>query len=96
MRQTYVVTYDIAHATRLRIVYRVMRGFGDHIQLSVFRCDLSARELVELRVLLAEVIHRDEDQVLFVDLGPADGRALTCIESMGKSYTAPERCAIVV
>jgi CRISPR-associated protein Cas2 len=96
MRQTYVVTYDIAQPMRLRLVYRIMRGFGDHIQLSVFRCDLTARELVELRVLLSEVIHRDEDQVLFVDLGPADGRALTCIESMGKSYTAPERCAIIV
>ncbi len=96
MRQTYLVTYDISDPRRLRQVFQTMRGYGDHLQLSVFRCDLSLRERIELRAKLRDILHMDEDQVLFVDLGPADGRALTSIESLGRSYTHPERLAVVV
>jgi CRISPR-associated protein Cas2 len=96
VRQTFLVTYDICDPKRLRRVFEIMRGYGDHLQLSVFRCDLSAQERVELRAQLVEVLHMEEDQVLFVDLGPAEGRGRTCIESMGRAYTHPERVAVVV
>lgn len=96
MRQTFVVSYDIACPRRLRQVYRTMPGWGEHIQLSVFRCELNARELVELRTSLANLIHHGEDQVLFIDVGPAEGRGATSIRSIGKLYVPPERCAIVV
>lgn len=96
MRQTFVVSYDISCPKRLRRVYRLMRGWGDHIQLSVFRCELNERELVELRRRLSDVIHTGEDQVLFVDVGPVEGRGSTSIRAIGKVYTAPERRAIVV
>lgn len=96
MRQTFVVSYDIACPKRLRKVYRLMRGWGDHIQLSVFRCELNARELVDLRSRLAFVINQAEDQVLFVDVGPVEGRGSISIRAIGKVYSAPERRAIVV
>ncbi len=96
MRQSYIVSYDISDPKRLRLVYRAMRGFGDHLQLSVFRCELNARELVELRACLATLIHHGEDQVLIVDIGPADGRGLDAIESIGRAYTHPERLALVM
>lgn len=96
MRQTFIVSYDIADPKRLRRVYRIMRGWGDHIQFSVFRCELNARELVELRSTLVRVIHHAEDQVLFVDVGPVDGRGSISIRAIGKVYSAPERCAMVI
>lgn len=96
MRQTFVVTYDISCPKRLRRTYRLMRGWGDHIQLSVFRCELNPRELVELRTCLSTVINYKEDQVLFVDVGPVEGRGATSIRAIGKVYTSPERRAIVV
>lgn len=96
MRQTFVVSYDVADAKRLRRVYRLMRGWGEHIQFSVFRCELNARDLVELRAALNALIHHEEDQVLFIDVGPVDGRGNTSIRSIGKSYVSPERTAIVV
>ena len=35
MRQTYIVTYDISHPKRLRKVYKLMKGYGEHVlQLS--------------------------------------------------------------
>jgi CRISPR-associated protein Cas2 len=53
MRLLYVVTYDISDKKRLRKVFRLMRGYGDHLQLSVFRCELSGVERFELLVSLA-------------------------------------------
>jgi CRISPR-associated protein Cas2 len=96
MRHVFIVTYDICDPKRLRLVYRFMRGWGDHLQLSVFRCELNPRELVELRAGAASLIKHDEDQVLFVDVGPVDGRGHGAIRAIGKVYTPPERCAIVV
>jgi CRISPR-associated protein Cas2 len=96
MRQVYIVTYDVSCPRRLRLTFRLMRGYGEHLQLSVFRCELNERELIELRAKLAEVIHHGEDQVLFVDVGPVEGRGDDCITALGRAYVAAERCAIVV
>lgn len=96
MRHVYVVTYDISDPKRLRLVYRLMLGFGNHLQLSVFECELNSRELVELRHALGELIHHDQDQVLFVDVGPVEGRGDQSIAFLGRPYVDPERLAIVV
>lgn len=96
MRSVYLVTYDVCDPKRLRLVFRAMRGFGQHLQYSVFRCELSARELVDMSTALEFLIKHDEDQVLIVDLGPAEGRATSCIRSLGQPYTCPQRHAVVV
>ncbi len=96
MRQTYIVTYDVCHPKRLRKVFKTMKGAGEHLQLSVFRCELDHRELVELRARLGGIINHDEDQVLFVDVGPEEGRGSTSISAVGRVYAAPERRALVV
>jgi CRISPR-associated protein Cas2 len=96
MRQTFVVSYDISCPKRLRRVYRLMRGWGDHIQLSVFRCEMNARELVELRSRLSALINHAEDQVLFIDVGPVEGRGSTSIRAIGRIYVPPERQAVIV
>jgi CRISPR-associated protein Cas2 len=96
VRHTYIVTYDIRDPKRLRKVYKHMLGWGDHLQLSVFQCEINARELIELRAELARIIRASEDQVLFVDIGTTDGRSATAITSLGVPYIDPERLAIVV
>lgn len=96
MRQAYVVTYDVCDDKRLRKVYRVMKGYGEHIQLSVFRCELDPRELIELRTRLSREIHHIEDQVLFIDMGPAEGRGMDSITSVGRAWVPPDRRPIVV
>lgn len=95
MRQAYIVTYDVSDQKRLRRVFKIMRGYGEHLQLSVFRCELSDRELVELRAKLTEVVHHEQDQVLFVDMGPAEGRGFAAIRSLGRAYKPPERRALI-
>ncbi len=86
MRKSYIVSYDIANPKRLRNVFKTMKAWGDHLQLSVFECQLRPVDLVRLRAELAEIIHHDQDQVLFVDLGPTEGRGDRVITALGKPY----------
>ncbi|MBL8857029.1 MAG: CRISPR-associated endonuclease Cas2 [Planctomycetes bacterium] len=96
MRSCYLVSYDIADPKRLRRVFKTMRGFGDALQLSVFRCILSAQEKTLMIGRLDEVIHHDEDQVLIVDLGPAKGRGRKVFEFLGRRLPPPNSDPLVV
>jgi CRISPR-associated protein Cas2 len=96
MRLRYIVTYDISSDERRNAVFKALRGYGDHIQYSVFRCDLSDSERVTMISELHSLIEHTEDQILVIDLGPVDGRAATCVTAIGRRYIAPERTVIVI
>ena len=85
-RTNYIVTYDICDPKRLRRVFRICKDHGLHLQLSVFECDLTPMEKIQFENLLGRVIDHEEDQVLFIDLGPAVGRGERVITSVGQSY----------
>ena len=86
MRTTYLVCYDITDDKRLRRVFKTCGNFGNHLQYSVFECDLTPAEKIKLEQALDAVIKHDEDQVLFVSLGPAEGRGERVITSLGLPY----------
>lgn len=96
MRNTYIVTYDICDPKRLRKVFRTMRNWGDHLQLSVFECQLTDTEKTILAEELRQIIHHDVDQVLFVDLGPSDGRGERVIDAIGLPYSHFDSACLVV
>ena len=96
MRQSYLVAYDIRDDRRRDRVFHTLRGFGQHVQYSVFRCDLTPSEHIRLSARLLEAIHVQEDQVLFADLGPTEGRGRTAIRALGAPYDPPERGSIVI
>jgi CRISPR-associated protein Cas2 len=73
-----------------------MRAFGDRLQYSVFECQLSPAELSRCRYLLGDIINHDEDQVIFVDLGPVEGRGDRVITAIGKPYTPFDSPCIIV
>ena len=87
MRTTFLVCYDIADEKRLRRVFKICKNFGDHLQFSVFECDLDPTERIQLERKLAEIMKLDEDQVLFVSLGPSEGRGDRVIVALGLPYT---------
>lgn len=84
MRKAWLVCYDIADSKRWRRVYRTLRAYGDHVQLSVFRCALGRRERVLLQAALERHISMKEDHVLFIDMGPVEGRGGKAMSSIGK------------
>ena len=93
--RAYIVTYDIADVRRWRRVFKTMNGYGEWLQLSVFQCRLSRRRRAELETRLRELIKAGEDHVLLIDIGPAE-RANVVVESIGKTYSAIERQAVVI
>lgn len=86
MRNTFLVTYDVCDDKRLKKVFKAMRDFGDHLQYSVFECQFTETDLARCRHVLAGIINHAEDQVLFVDLGPAEGRGERVITALGQPY----------
>lgn len=96
MRNTFLVTYDIRDDKRLRQVFKTMRNWGDHLQYSVFECQLTPIDLAKCRHELSQIIHHGQDQVLFVDLGPTEGRGERVISALGQPYTPLNAPCIVV
>ena len=73
MRRRYVVAYDVADPQRLVRTFKTMLGYGDRVQYSVFLCDLSRIEMIQLKTDLAEVLDYGEDRILIVDVGQSEG-----------------------
>lgn len=96
MRSSYLVCYDITDDKRLKKVFKAMRGYGDHLQYSVFECQFTAPDLARCRAELGAIIDHSEDQVLFVNLGPSEGRGERVISSLGVPYTAVDAPFLIV
>ncbi len=96
MRKIYLVTYDIRDDKRLRKVFKTMRNWGDHLQYSVFECQLNKVDLLKLKDELKQIINVAHDQVLFVDLGPAAGRGERVIEALGQPYVSIASPCLIV
>jgi CRISPR-associated protein Cas2 len=96
MRNTYIVCYDVADPKRLRRVFKVCKDFGQHLQFSVFECDLTVSEKLQFEEKLAAEIKREEDQVLFIRLGPAEQRGQREITAVGLPYINIDTSCFVV
>lgn len=94
-RKRYLVCYDICHPNRLRRVAKICESFGQRLQYSVFECPLDDLGYERLRAELDGVIKHDDDQVLFVSLGPEGGRHIFRIETIGQPYTERSRVTII-
>lgn len=90
----YIVAYDIRDAKRWRRVFRLMKGYGEWLQLSVFQCRLSAERRAELTALLDEAIADDHDHVVLIDVGPAD-KVKPKVQSLGKTFEVVEKGPII-
>jgi CRISPR-associated protein Cas2 len=98
-RGLYIVCYDICGENadkRLRKVYKTMRGFGQHLQYSVFRCVLTPLRLAQLEGRLHDLINHDTDQIMIVPLGNADQPASWEMYTLGVPIDAPERVVRIV
>lgn len=95
MEHLYVVSYDISEPRRWRRVFRIVKGYGEWLQLSVFQCRLSRARLLQLEAALKEAMNQDEDHVLILDVGPADAVSPQ-VRSLGKAFQAVRREAVIV
>ncbi len=61
MRKWFLLAYDVRDDGRLRRVARLLEGYGERLQYSVFRCRLGEVELQRLRWELARIMASEDD-----------------------------------
>ncbi|TXD34811.1 CRISPR-associated endonuclease Cas2 [Lujinxingia vulgaris] len=92
----FIITYDITDDKRLRKVFEYLKQWGQHVQYSVFACALGPTSLATVKTELDALIHHDDDQVLFFDLGAEASRAQRAIDYLGVPFGPKQRKAIVL
>ena len=95
MRHRILVCYDISADKRRDKVAKACQSYGARVQFSVFECPLDELRLQQLKAELETIINRDEDQVIFVSLGPESGDASLRIENIGRPYTQRSRVTVL-
>lgn len=91
----YIVAYDITDQKRWRRVFRIMKGYGQWLQLSIFQCRLTQKQQAELIALLDGVIHHDADHVVLLDLGPSESVDPRVV-SLGKAFSSVAQEPVIV
>lgn len=66
-RSWFLISYDVRDPTRLAKAARLLKGYGNRVQYSVFRCFLSQRNLEKLRWEMSKIL-TDEDDLLIIEL----------------------------
>lgn len=95
MEHLYIVSYDISHPKRWRRVFKVMHGFGEWLQLSVFQCRLGKMRALQLEAALHELVNHKEDHILILDLGPAEN-VQPKVHSIGKTFEPIAHESVIV
>ena len=91
----YIIAYDIADQKRWRSIFKLLNGYGEWLQLSVFQCRLSRRRHAELTATLDEIIHHKEDHVIIMDIGMAES-VKPRVVSLGKDFQPLGKEAVIV
>ena len=95
-RRRWLVAYDVRDEVRLRRIHDIVRSHGDRLQYSVFLCDLTSTEKLNLKSELRCVLNQHEGSVVFIDLGEPDRPGSAAIEFMGTSLPMPTKGPTIV
>ena len=93
--KVFIVSYDISDPKRLYRVHKTMKGFGDPIHYSVFKCKLSEKDKIELIAAFSDIIKHDEDRIMIIDLGFVCGDVDDRIEFIGVHLKENDRQSII-
>ncbi|MBX3001350.1 MAG: CRISPR-associated endonuclease Cas2 [Caldilineaceae bacterium] len=61
----YVIAYDIPSDRRRTKIHKILSGFGQWTQFSLFECYLTEKQYLQLRRRLEDHLSLDEDSVRF-------------------------------
>lgn len=96
MRKCYLVCYDIREPKRLRKVFQILKGYGEHWQYSIFFCTLKDIDRVRLQSDLEVEMNLKEDQVLIINMGSNEEEARNAAVVIGQSLQQVDERLIVI
>ncbi len=98
-RRTWLCTYDVASDKagdkRRARLFELLMDHGEHVQFSVFLCVLTKMERIHLEAEANAILHRDQDQLLLIDLGPDSTEWTEGLRCVGKIWTPRIRSRII-
>lgn len=86
-RRLYLCTYDVADDKRRTKLFEALKDRGEHVQFSVFLCELNETERAGLVALSRNIIHQDDDQLLILDIGDVTVDLTQNLHCIGKEWT---------
>ncbi len=96
MRRCFLVCYDIRDPKRLRRVHKVLKGYGEAWQFSIFFCVLKDIDRVRLQTDLEAQMNQKEDQVMILDLGPNEKEARKTATVIGQPLPEQDSGIVVI
>jgi CRISPR-associated protein Cas2 len=96
MRRCYLVCYDIREPKRLRHVHKVMKGYGEPWQYSVFFCVLRDIDRVRMQSDLENEMNLKEDQALILELGEDETASRQAAATIGQSLPKQNGGTVVI
>ena len=96
MRRCYLVCYDIRDPKRLRRVHKVVKGYGEAWQFSIYFCVLKEIDRVRLQTELEEQMNHREDQAMILDLGANEEEAREAATVIGQPIPEAESGFVVI
>jgi len=96
MHREYFVAYDIRDPTRLRRVHKLMKGYGDGWQYSVFNCILKDIDRVRMQTDLESQINNKVDTVIIIDLGPRKRKNRKDVTIIGQPPSEPLEGTVII
>lgn len=91
MKQFVLISYDIPQNRRRTKVMKLLEGFGEHVQYSVFECRLEDPQVDDLRRRLKRLATK-EDSIRLYFVGQGDVQR---IEVLGFGSVIGERIFII-
>lgn len=93
-----LATYDVDTISetgqkRLRKVAKLCKDYGRRVQNSVFECELTEAQFIQLKEALSEVIDKNLDSLRFYHLNKNDNNR---IETIGKNTNFNVNDAIII
>lgn len=95
MFRGYLVCYDIRDERRLRRVHKLMKGYGEAWQYSVFYCRLKDPDRIKMQGRLQAEMNEREDQVFILDLGTDDEAVRNGICCLGVRIPEGRRILVI-
>ncbi len=88
MRYSYLISYDVSDAKRLRQMHKLMMGYAKPMHYSVFIGHLLASERRALEEKIKSIISLNEDRVFFARLSRSQQLSKNAIVFFGRPFRA--------